>query len=327
MSDVLTEITFFIIYRFIQLGVWLLLCVAITAIVAGFSSNKKLIRWIIKIAVAITVCIIIWMLVDDLSYIIKHRFMWFGIWLALCFAVTTVTVVVQLINKKLRKKRPIHWAIKLTGYVAFYTISLFAIMKLLGSYPGNWLSIDREYRGLVYELYNQELCCHGYEGVYGGFSGEFVISFKENRNRERTMVQRDYIVLKTAVEEYMEVNESFRGKRIILAFSAISQAPVCSIYSFNPETGEMGTDVPCWFVEGIYANNCTELAEIYHDFSGISGGVGTLDDMQELTNIRNLTYLELYVADMDKEDRDLEEQRLEELNTLLPDCEIHLNQN
>ncbi len=87
----------------------------------------------------------------------------------------------------------------------------------------------------------------------------------------------------------------------------------------------MGTDVPCWFVKGIYANNCTELAENYHDFSGISGRIGTLDDMQELTNIRNLTYLELNVSGMDKEDKDLEEQYLEELNTLLPDCEIHLN--
>ncbi|MDE6529522.1 MAG: hypothetical protein K2K96_01970 [Lachnospiraceae bacterium] len=325
MSDMLVEITFLIIYRFIQLGAWLLLCIAITAIVAGLSSKKKLIRWVIKIAMTITACILIWMLVDDLNYIIKHRYMWFGIWLALCFAVTAVTVVVQLINKKLRKKKPIHWGIKLAGYAAFYAISLFAIMKLLGSYPGNWLEIDMENRELVYELYNQELYCHGYEGTYEGFPEEIVISFKENSYLDRTMIQRDYIALKTAVEEYMEMNESFQGKRIILAFSAISQAPICSIYNFNPRTGEMGTDVPCWFAEGIYANNCTELAEFYHDFSGISGGIKTMDDMQELANLCNLTYLQLYFGGADREDK--EKQYLEELNTLLPDCEIHLNQN
>ncbi|MDE6714617.1 MAG: hypothetical protein K2K20_12895, partial [Lachnospiraceae bacterium] len=243
MSDVLDEITFLIIYRFIQLGVWILLCIAITAIVAGVTSKKKLIRWIIKIDVAVTACIIIWIVVNDLCYIIKHRSMWFGIWLALCFTVTAVTVVVQLVNKKLRKKKPIHWTIKLAGYAAFYIISLFAIMKLLGSYPGNWLSIDKEYRELVYELYNLELDCHRYERIHRGFYdyGEMEISFEKNSYLDRTMAQRDYIALKNAVEEYMEENESFQGKRIYIAFSLSSQETICTIYNFNPETGEMGT--------------------------------------------------------------------------------------
>ena len=330
MSDVLGEIAFLIIGRIIQLGVWLVLCLGIVAIAVFIQwiSKKKLIRWVIIIAVAATACIIIWMLVDDLSYIIKYRSMWFGTWMALCFAVTAVTVVVQLVNKKIRKKRPIHWAIKLAGYAAFYTISLFAIMKLLGAYPGNWLSIDKEYRELVYALYNQELYCYGYDRTYEGAYGEFVILFKENRNRERTMEQRDYITLKTTVEEYMGVDESFQGKKINLAFSASSQETICNIFNFNPETGEMGIDVPCWFTTGIiFANNCTELVEFNHDFSGINASVETLDDMQELANLHNLTYLHLHVSGAVREDKALEEQYLEELNTLLPDCEIHLNQN
>ncbi|MDE6530373.1 MAG: hypothetical protein K2K96_06340, partial [Lachnospiraceae bacterium] len=215
-------------------------------------------------------------------------------------------------------------------YAVFYTISYFVIMNLFGSYPGIWLSIDKEYRELVYELYNQELDCHGYEEIYEGSNGEIVIFFKENSYisdpiLERTMVQRDYIALKTAVEEYMEVNESFQGKKINLAFRLSSGEYICDIYNFDPQTGEMGTDVPCWFATGISANNCTELAEIYHDFSGISAWVRTMDGIEDLTNLHNLTYLQLSVSGTVKEDNALEEQYLEELNTLLPDCEIHLN--
>ncbi|MDE6529590.1 MAG: hypothetical protein K2K96_02320 [Lachnospiraceae bacterium] len=334
MADVSVQIVYLIIGRIIQLGVWLVLCLGITAVAAVLQwiSKKKLIHWVIRIAVAATACIIIWMLVDDLIAIIKYGSMWFGIWLALCFAVTAVTVVVQLINKKLRKKKPIHWGIKLAGYAAFYAISLFAIMKLLGSYPGNWISIDKEYRELMYELYNQELNCYGYESIREGSNGEIVITFKENshisdQNLETTMMQRDYIALKTATEEFMEVNENFQGKRINIAFRLSSGRTLCNIYNFDPRTGEMGTDAPCWFATGIiYANNCTELAEFYYDFFGISAGVRTMDDMQELANLRNLTCLQLYVGGAVREDKELEKQYLEELNTLLPDCEIHLNE-
>lgn len=312
-----------------ELIIWLLLCLTVTAIVAVVQlTNKKIrqlnpVRRTIKIAAYATIGFITLMLLE-IVYFTMYWAMQFSVWLLLCLIVTVIMAAVQLINKKIRKKKPIHWAIKLAGYVVFYTISLFAIMKFLGAYPGNWFGIDREYRELVYALYNQELYCYRYDGTtHEGFYGEYIISFEKNTGR--TMEQRDYITLKTTVEEYMEVNESFQGKKINLAFCLSSQESICNIYNFNPETGEMGTNVPCWFVKGIYANNCTELAENYHDFSGISGRVGTLDDMQELTNIRNLTYLQLYVGGAVREDKALEEQYLEELNTLLPDCEIHLN--
>ncbi len=333
VSDVLGEIVFLMIGRSIQLCVWLTLCLGITAVAAVLQwiSKKKLIHWVIRIAVAATACIIIWMLVDDLIAIIKYGSMWFGIWLALCFAVTAVTVIVQIINKKLRKKEPIHWAIKLGGYAVFYTISYFAIMKLLGSYPGNWISIDKEYRELMYELYNQELACYEYESIREGSNGEIVITFKKNSHisdqiLETTSEQRDYITLKTAAEEYLEESESFQGRRINIVFKYSYGEPLCNIYNFDPRTGEMGTDAPCWFVTGIiYANNCTELAEFYHDFSEISVWVRTMDDMQELANLSNLTCLHLYVSGEVKGNKELEKQYLEELNTLLPDCEIHLN--
>ena len=312
-----------------ELIIWLLLCLTVTAIVAVVQlTNKKIrqlnpVRRTIKIAACATIGFIMLMLLE-IVYFTMYWAMQFSVWLLLCLIVTVIMAAVQLINKKIRKKKPIHWAIKLAGYVVFYTISLFAIMKFLGAYPGNWFGIDREYRELVYALYNQELYCYRYDGTtHEGFYGEYIISFEKNSGR--TMEQRDYITLKTTVEEYMEVNESFQGKKINLAFCLSSQESICNIYNFNPETGEMGTNVPCWFVKGIYANNCTELAENYHDFSAISGRVGTLDDMQELTNIRNLTYLQLYVGGAVREDKALEEQYLEELNTLLPDCEIHLN--
>lgn len=340
MSDVLDEITFLIIYRFIQLGVWILLCIAITAIVAGFSSKKRLIRWIIKIDVAVTACIIILMLVHDLIVIIKYEAMWFGIWLALCFAITAVTVVVQLINKKLRKKKPIHWAIKLTGYASFYIISLIAIMKLLGSYPGNWLSINKEYRGLAYELYNLTLECYEYKGISESIHGQIILYFRDDnsfrddkdisdQSLERTIKQRDHITVKNAVEDYVKMNGGFQGERIVIEYITedIMDAEFTGqIYNFDPWTGEMGTDVPYWFVTDAHVNNCTELAELYRDFSGICGGVLSMEGIEDLANLCNLTYLELNVSGMDKEDKDLEEQYLEELNTLLPDCEIHLNQ-
>lgn len=312
-----------------ELIIWLLLCFAITVVVAVVQlTNKKIrqlnpVRRTIKIAVYATIGFIMLMLLE-IVYFTMYWAMQFSVWLLLCLIVTVITAAVQLINKKIRKKKPIHWAIKLAGYAVFYTISLFAIIKLLGSYPGNWLGIDREYRELVYALYNQELYCYRYDGTtHEGFYGEYIISFKENSGR--TMEQRDYTTLKTTLEEYMGVNESFQEKRINLDFCLSSQEPICNIFNFNPETGEMGTDVPCWFVKSIYANNCTELAEFYHDFSGISARVGTLDDMQELANLCNLTYLHLYVSGAVREDKELEKQYLEELNTLLPDCEIQLN--
>ena len=311
-----------------ELFIWLVLCLIVVAVVEFLNKKnqkKKPVDRAKKLAAYATIGFIMLMPLE-IVYFTMYWAMQFSVWLLLCLIVTVITAAVQLINKKIRKKKPIHWAIKLAGYAVFYTISLFAIMKLLGSYPGNWLGIDREYRELVYALYNQELYCHEYREVYEGFYGEFVISFTESLGG--TMEQRDYITLKNVVEEYMEVNESFQEKRINLNFRLSSGESLCNIFNFNPETGEMGTDVPCWFNTGIvFANNCTELAELYHDFSGINASVKTLDDMQELANLHNLTYLHLHVSGAVREDKALEEQYLEELNTLLPDCEIHLNQN
>lgn len=320
-----------------ELIIWLLLCFAVTVVVAVVQlTNKKIrqlnpVRRTIKLAAYATIGLIMLMPLE-IVYFTMYWAMQFSVWLLLCLIVTVISAAVQLINKKIRKKKPIHWAIKLAVYAVFYTISLFAIMKLLGSYPGNWLATDKVYRELVYELYNLELDCYEYERIHKGSNGEIVISFEEHSYLSdhilrTTLQQRDYIAIKTAVEEYMELNESFQGNKINLNFRiGGSGGPLCSIYNFDPETGEMGTDVPCWFAEGIYANNCTELAENYHDFSGISGVVRTLDDIQELVNLRNLTYLHLYVGGAVREDKALEEQYLEELNTLLPDCEIQLNQ-
>lgn len=342
MSDVLGEIAFLIMIRMIQLGVWLVLCLGITAVAAVLQwiSKKKLIRWIIKIAVAVTACIIIWMLVHDLIAIIKYGSMWFGIWLSLCFAVTTVAVVVQLINTKFRKKKPIHWAIKLAGYAAFYTVSLFAVMKLLGSYPGNWLSINKEYRELAYELYNLTLERYEYREISEGIHGQIILYFRNDnsfrndkdisdQSLERTIKQRDHITIKNAVGEYAKINGGFQGERIVIEYTTedlMDTEFTGHIYNFDPWTGEMGTDVPYWFVTDAHVNNCRELAEFYHDFSGICGSVLSMEGIEDLANLCNLTYLELNVSGMDKEDKDLEEQYLEELNTLLPDCEVHLNQ-
>ncbi|MDE6744588.1 MAG: hypothetical protein K2J95_11970 [Lachnospiraceae bacterium] len=324
-----------IIYMMMMFGPWVLLCLGIMGLVL-ISFGKKEARWVIKILGSVILCIILWAFVNVINYIIVYESMWYGIWLALCLTVTVVTVIVQWINKKLLKKKPIHWAKKLAAYVVFYAITLFVLWKglkpYLEPYPSNWLATNKVYRELAYELYNLELDCYEYERIHKGSDGEIVISFEEHSYLSdhilrRTLQQRDYIVIKTAVEEYMEVNESFQGNKINLDFRiGGSGGPLCSIYNFDPETGEIGTEVPRWFAEGIYANNCTELAEFYHDFSKISASIETIDDMQELANLRNLTYLHLYVGGAVREDKELEKQYLEELNTLLPDCEIHLNQ-
>lgn len=256
---------------------------------------------------------------DDLIAIIKYGSMWFGIWLSVCFAVTTVAVVVQLINKKFCKKKPIHWAKKLAGYVAFYTISLFAIMKFFGSYPGNWLLINKEYRELAYELYNLTLECYEYRGISEGIRGQIILYFRDDnyfrddkdisdQSLERTIKQRDHITIKNAVEDYVKMNGGFQGERIEIEFSEIDPS-LCHawaftghIYNFDPWTGETGTDASYWIVKDVDVNNCTELAELYHDFSGISASVDTMYDMRELANLHKLTYLELNVSGMDKED-------------------------
>ena len=308
-----------------ELFIWLVLCLVVVAVVEFLNKKnqkKKPVDRAKKLAAYATIGFITLMLLE-IVYFTMYWAMQFSVWLLLCLIVTVIMAAVQLINKKIRKKKPIHWAIKLAGYVAFYAITLFVVCKILEPYPSNWFATNKEYRELVYELYNQELYCHEYREVYKGFYGEFVISFTESLGG--TMEQRDYITLKNAVEDYMEVNESFQEKRINLDFCLSSGEPLCNIYNFDPETGEMGADVPWWFVKSIYANNCTELAEFYHDFSGINASVKTLDDMQELANLHNLTYLHLYVGGAVREDKELEKQYLEELNTLLPDCEIHLN--
>ncbi|MDE6687436.1 MAG: hypothetical protein K2K17_08980 [Lachnospiraceae bacterium] len=233
---------------------------------------------------------------------------------------------VPLINKKIRKKKPIHWAIKLAGYVAFYAITLFVVCKILEPYPSNWFATNKKYRELAYELNNLELNCYEYNVIYGGSYGEIVISFEEKRNGERTSEQRDDIAIKTVVEEYIKENGNFQGKRIEIRFCCGSGETHNHLYNFDPWTGEMGDDIPYWFVTEAHVYSCTELAEFYHDFSGISGSVQSMEGIQDLANLCNLTYFQLYVSGAAREDVDLEEQYLEEINTLLPDCEIHLNQ-
>lgn len=174
----------------------------------------------------------------------------------------------------------------------------------------------------MYELYNLEPDCYEYDVIYGGSHGEIVISFEANQNWER----RDDVAIKTVVEEYIKENGNFQGKRIDIRFCCGSTPTHNHLYNFNPWTGEMGDDIPYWFVTDAHVNNCTELAELYRDFSGICGSVLSMEGIEDLANLCNLTYLELNVIDMDKEGKALKEQYLEELNILLPDCEIHLNQ-
>ncbi len=316
----------------LQLILWLLLCLAVTAIAAVVQKirKKKLTRRAIKLIAYATICFIMLILLE-MVYFTMYRFMQFSVWLLSCLVFTVITVAVLFINKKIRKKKPIHWVIKLVGYTAFYAITLFVVWKTLEPYPGNWLATDKEYRELAYELYNLNLDCYVYEGIREGSRGEIVLSFMKNSQfsdqvTEITREQRDYIAVKTAVEEYTEVNDGFREKRINIAFFLSPGDDDSHIYNFDPRTGEMGADVPYWFVTGVYVNNCAELAENYHDFSGISGSVETMDGVQNLADLCNLTYLQMNISGTAKEDKDLVEQYLEELNTLLPDCEIYINQ-
>ena len=337
MLEVIFEIIFCLVFRMIQLMIWMAICLGIIAIVAiiQWISKRKLIRWVIKIAAVVTACIIILMLVDDLSYIIKYISMQYGIWLASCLTITMIIVLMHLINKKIRKKKPVHWTIKLTGCAAFYVISFFVCLKLFGSYPGNWLETDEEYRELAYELYYLNLEYYEYDYIHEGPQGEIVFEFRSDdviwdRTLARTVWQRDFITVKNAVEEYIKANGSFEEERIKIEFLA-GFGPANAweytgfIYNFNPETGETAdADNSCWFVTDIEANNCTELAEFYQDFSWISADVQTMDGIQDLASLSNLTYLQLYVSDTVNEDNDLKEKYLKELNTLLPDCEIYL---
>ncbi len=313
----------------LQLILWLLLCLTVTAIAAVVQKirKKKLTRRAIKLAVYATTGFIILMFLE-IAYFTMYRFMQFSVWLLLCLVFTVITVAVQLINKRIRKKKPIHWVIKLAGYAAFYAITLFVVWKTLEPYPGNWLATDKEYRELACELYNLNLDCYKYEGIREGSHGEIVLPFMNNSqvSDQIALEQRDYIAVKTAVEEYMEGNDSFQEKRIDIVFFLSSGDDDSHIYNFDPRTGEMGADVPYWFAAGVYADDCAELAEFYYDFSGISGSVGTMDGVQNLADLCNLTYLQLNISGTAKEDKDLEEQYSEELNTLLPDCEIYINQ-
>lgn len=323
-----------IIYLMMLFGPWVLLCLGIMGLVL-ISFGKKKARWVIRILGAVILCIILRAFVIVINYIIMYESMWYGIWLALCLTVTVVTAIVQWINKKLLKKKPIHWAKKLAAYVVFYAITLFVLWKglkpYLEPYPSNWLATDKVYRELAYELYNLELDCYEYEGIHKGSNGEIVISFEEHSYLSdhilrRTLQQRDHIEIKTAVEEYIKENRNFQGKRIDIRFYW-GPGPVYNhLYNFDPWTGEMGDDIPYWFVTGAHVNSCTELVEFYYDFSGISGSVRSMEGIQDLANLCNLTYFQLYVSGAAKEDVNLEEQYLEEINTLLPDCEIHLNQ-
>ncbi len=196
------------------------------------------------------------------------------------------------------------------------------IKPYLEPYPSNWLGTNKEYRELAYELYNLELDCYEYDVIYEGSHGEIVISFEANQNQER----RDDIAIKTVVEEYIKENRNFQGKRIDIRFCCGSTPTHNHLYNFDPWTGEMGDDIPYWFVTEAHVNSCTELAEFYHDFSGICGSVRSMEGIQDLANLCNLIYFQLFVSGGAKEDVNLEEQYLEEINTLLPDCEIHLNQ-
>ncbi|MDE6530948.1 MAG: hypothetical protein K2K96_09280, partial [Lachnospiraceae bacterium] len=128
-----------------ELIIWLLLCFAVTVVVAVVQlTNKKIckknpVRRTIKLAAYATIGLIMLMLLE-IVYFTMYWAIQFSVWLLLCLTVTVIMAVVQLINKKIRKKKPIHWAIKLAGYAVFYTISYFVIMNLFGSYPGIWLS-------------------------------------------------------------------------------------------------------------------------------------------------------------------------------------------
>ena len=314
---------------------WLLLCLGIIAI-AVISGEKKLARLIAKIAAGITICALLTVWTHDISYITKHVSMQAGIWLALCLSVTILLIIVHLVNKKIRKKKPIHWVKKLAGYAAFYVAfcvsSLFIIMKFFGEYPGNWLGTDKEYRELAYGLHHLKLECYEYAGICEGSHKEIVIVFNDTSSfgdhvLRRTAEQRDYVTIKFAVEEYIKENISFQGKRLDIKFRLSSGETINHFYNFNPWTGEVGTERPYWFATHIDANNCTELAEFYHDFSGISGTIYSMEGIRDIENLTNLCYLELYMSGNAKEEMDLEEQYLEEIKTLLPDCEIYLNQN
>lgn len=174
-----------------QLAVWILICLGIIAIAAVIQriSKRKLIRWVIKIAAVVTACIIILMLADDLSYIIKYISMQYGIWLASCLTVTIIIALVHLNNKSSVKRN------RFSG-----------------------LATDEEYRELAYELHHLNLDCYEYEKIYEGFYGKTVFEFTDisnisDRVLERTLEQRDYIMIKTAVEEYIQENISFQGKK------------------------------------------------------------------------------------------------------------------
>ena len=324
-----------------ELFIWLVLCLIVVAVVEFLNKKnqkKNPVDRAIKLATYATIGLIMLMPLE-IVYFTMYGDMQFSVWLLVCQIVTVITAVVQMINKKIRKKKSIHWTIKLTGYTAFYAITLFVVWKVLEPYPSNWLGTDKEYRELAYELYNLTLERYEYRKISEGAHGEIVLYFRDDKditdqNLERTIKQRDHIMIKNLVEEYIKMNGGFQGERIEIEFSEIDPS-LCAhawafaghIYNFNPLTGEIGTDASYWFVTDVEVNNCTELTELYHDFSGISASVDTMDDMRELANLCNLTYLELNFSGMDREDQGLEEQYLEELNTLLPDCEIYLNQN
>ena len=108
-------------------------------------------------------------------------------------------------------------------------------------YPGNWLATDKEYRELAYELYNLNLDCYEYEGIREGSHGEIVLSFMKNSQVSDQIAheQRDYIAVKTAVEEYMERNDGLQEKRIDIAFFLSPGDDNCHIYNFDSRTGEM----------------------------------------------------------------------------------------
>lgn len=330
-----------IIFEMIVLfGPWTLLWLGITAI-AFISGKKKIARWIIRIVGPVTLCVMLWVLINALKYIIRRISIQYGIWLTSCLIVTMIIVLVHLFNKKIRKKKPIHWAIKLAGCVAFYVISFFVCLKLFGAYPGNWLGTDEEYRELAYELYQLNLDCYEYEKIYEGSHGEVFFEFTDishisDRVLERTLEQRDYITIKAVVEDYIKENISFQGKRIDIWFRYSNGQTKNHIYNFDLRTGEMGTDTPYWFVTNASVNDFTELAEIYYDFAGIRGSVYSMENIQDLEKLSNLTYLQLYMSDDPylqlymsddtEKDIDFEEEYLEEITTILPNCEIYLNQ-